>query len=121
MHVAETNAQAREEAIDGPIGRDFMRYFVPLLGQGRGLGALKVDPSMPDSAISTEYMVDNDIFIVGDPSTVVAKLRRLYEDVGGFGGVLALASDWPDFSVWDRSMTLLATEVLPQLADLRGE
>ena len=121
MHVAETNAKAREEAIDGSIGRDFMSYFVPLLGQGRGLGALKIDPAMPDTQINTEYMVDNDIFIVGDPSTVAAKLHRLYDDVGGFGGVLALASDWPDFSVWDRSMTLLATEALPKLADLRGE
>jgi hypothetical protein len=65
-------------------------------------------------------MVDNDIFIVGDPPTVAAKLRHLYGEVGGFGGVLALASDWPNFAVWDRSMTLLATEVMPKLADLTG-
>jgi alkanesulfonate monooxygenase SsuD/methylene tetrahydromethanopterin reductase-like flavin-dependent oxidoreductase (luciferase family) len=121
IHVSDTNSKAREEAIDGSVGRDFTRYFVPLLGLGRGLGALKIDPSMPDSAISTEYMVDNDIFIVGDPATVAAKLRHLYGEVGGFGGVLALAADWPDVSVWDRSMTLLATEVMPKLADLTGE
>ena len=121
IHVSDTNAKAREEAIDGSIGRDFMRYFVPLLGMGRGLGALKIDPSMPNEAIDTEYMVDNDIFIVGDASTVAAKLRQLYSEVGGFGGVLALASDWPDFSIWDHSMTLLATEVMPQLTDLTGE
>ena len=121
IHVAETNAKAREEAIDGPIGRDFMQYFVPLLGQGRGLGALKVDTSMPDSKINTEYMVDSGTFIVGDPATVAAKLRDLYGEVGGFGGVLALAQDWPDFSAWDNSMTLLATEVLPKLADLTGD
>jgi alkanesulfonate monooxygenase SsuD/methylene tetrahydromethanopterin reductase-like flavin-dependent oxidoreductase (luciferase family) len=121
IHVAETNEQAREEAIEGSVGRDFTRYFIPLLGQGRGLNALKVDPSMPDSQISTEYMIDSGTFIVGDPATVAAKLRRLYEEVGGFGGVLALAQDWPDFSIWDRSMTLLATEVLPKLSDLKGE
>ncbi|MFN8635667.1 MAG: LLM class flavin-dependent oxidoreductase [Chloroflexota bacterium] len=121
IHVAETNAKAREETIDGSIGRDFTRYFIPLLGMGRGLNALKIDTSMPDSAISTEYMVDNDIFIVGDPGTVAAKLERLYADVGGFGGVLALAADWPDFSIWDRSMTLLGTEVMPKLAALTGE
>jgi alkanesulfonate monooxygenase SsuD/methylene tetrahydromethanopterin reductase-like flavin-dependent oxidoreductase (luciferase family) len=66
-------------------------------------------------------MIDNDIFLVGDPETVAAKIRKLYDDVGGFGGVLALAADWPDFSVWDRSMTLLATEVIPRVADLTGE
>jgi alkanesulfonate monooxygenase SsuD/methylene tetrahydromethanopterin reductase-like flavin-dependent oxidoreductase (luciferase family) len=121
VHVAETNARAREEAIDGSIGRDFMQYFVPLLGLGRGLGALKIDTSMPDGAIDTEYMVDNDIFIVGDPPTVASKLRHLYGEVGGFGGMLALAADWPDWSVWDRSMTLLANEVMPKLGDLTGE
>ena len=121
IHVSDTNARAREEAIDGSVGRDFTRYFIPLLGLGRGLGALKIDPGMPDDAISTEYMVDNDIFIVGDPPTVAAKLRHLYGELGGFGGVLALAADWPDFSIWDRSMTLLATEVMPKLTDLTGK
>lgn len=120
IHVAETNEQARREALEGAVGRDFREYFVPLLTLGRGLGGLKIDPSMPDDQITAEYMVDN-VFIVGDPPTVAAKLRRLYENVGGFGGVLALAADWPDWSVWDRSMTLLATEVMPKLADLTGE
>ena len=46
------------------------------------------------------------------------KIRALYELVGGFGMLLVIAHDWPDPAVWDRSMTLLATEVLPKLADL---
>jgi len=75
---------------------------------------------MPDSEITAEYMVDN-IFLVGDPETVAGKIRRLYDDVGGFGAVLALAADWPDRSIWERSMTLLATEVMPKVADLTGE
>lgn len=121
IHVSDSNAKAREEALTGAIGRDFTEYFIPLLGQGRGLNALKIDTSMPDSEISTEYMIDNDIFIVGDPDTVAAKLRHLFEEVGGFGGVLGLAAEWTDFSIWDRSVTLLATEVMPQIADLTGE
>jgi alkanesulfonate monooxygenase SsuD/methylene tetrahydromethanopterin reductase-like flavin-dependent oxidoreductase (luciferase family) len=120
IHVSDTNARARQEAIDGSIGRDFTRYFIPLLGQGRGLNALKVDTAMSDGEIDTEYMIDSGTFIVGDPPAVEARLRQLYGEVGGFGGVLALAADWPDFSVWDRSMTLLATEVMPKLADLTG-
>jgi len=121
IHVAATNELARKQAIEGSIGRDFTDYFIPLLGQGRGLNALKIDREMPDDAISTEYMIDSDIFIVGDPDTVAAKLRHLYGEVGGFGGVLALAAEWPDWSVWDTSVTLLANEVMPKLADLTGE
>jgi len=121
IHVADTNEQARKQAIEGSVGRDFTQYFIPLLTLGRGLGALKIDPSMPDDRISTEYMIDDDIFLVGDPEAVAGKIRKLYADVGGFGGLLALAADWPDFSVWDRSMTLLATEVMPRVADLTGE
>ncbi|MGE3267705.1 MAG: LLM class flavin-dependent oxidoreductase [Chloroflexota bacterium] len=121
IHVSDTNAKAREEALAGAIGRDFTDYFIPLLGLGRGLNGLKIDTSMPDSEISTEYMIDNDIFIVGDPETVAAKLRHLYAEVGGFGGVLALAAEWKDWSLWDNSVTLLANEVMPKLADLTGE
>jgi alkanesulfonate monooxygenase SsuD/methylene tetrahydromethanopterin reductase-like flavin-dependent oxidoreductase (luciferase family) len=121
IHVAETNELARKQALEGAVGRDFTDYFIPLLGQGRGLNALKIDREMPDDAINTEYMIDSGTFIVGDPDTVAAKLRHLYGEVGGFGGVLALAAEWPDWSVWDSSMTLLANEVMPMLADLTGE
>lgn len=117
IHVAETDEQARQEAIEGALGRDFRDYFIPLQSLSRGLGAMKVDPSMPDSAITIEYLCDN-VWIVGSPETVARKIRQLYEEVGGFGYLLPVAADWPDFAVWDRSMTLLATEVLPRLADL---
>ena len=69
--------------------------------------------SMPDADDHAEYLVDND-WIVGGPETVARKLRALYDDVGGFGAVLIGASEWPDPAVWDRSMTLLATEVMPR-------
>ena len=119
----------RRHEREGPRGGDRRRrsgatsrgYFIPLLGLGRGLGALKVDPSMPDDAINTEYMIDNDIFIVGDPDDrrreAAAPVRRGRRVRRGAGA----GADWPDFSVWDRSMTLLATEVMPKLADLTGE
>ncbi len=117
VHVADTDQHAREEAIEGAIGRDFQDYFIPLLGQTRGLGGMKVDPDMSDADITLEYLCDN-VWVVGSPDTVAAKLRDLYERVGGFGSVMPVANDWPDFGVWDRSMTLFATEVMPRLADL---
>ena len=117
LHVAETDAQACQEAIEGPIGRDYRDYFIPLLMLNRGLGGLKVDPSMTDAEITLDYLCDN-VWVVGSPETVARKLRELHALVSGFGSVLPVAHDWPDPATWDRSMTLLATEVMPRLADL---
>jgi alkanesulfonate monooxygenase SsuD/methylene tetrahydromethanopterin reductase-like flavin-dependent oxidoreductase (luciferase family) len=118
IHVAETTEQARREALDGAIGRDFREYFLRNARKTPGrLNMYKQDPDMTDDEVTPEYLLDNT-WIVGDPDTVATKLRALYQTVGGFGSVLAIAHDWPDRSVWDRSMTLLANEVMPQLADL---
>ena len=46
------------------------------------------------------------------------KLRKLYQDVGGFGVLLAMGHEWQPRERWLNSMTLLATEVMPKLADL---
>jgi alkanesulfonate monooxygenase SsuD/methylene tetrahydromethanopterin reductase-like flavin-dependent oxidoreductase (luciferase family) len=117
VHVAETDALARREALDGALGRDYGTYFLPLLGQTRGLGGLKMEASMPDSEITLEYLCDN-VWLVGSPETVAQKVRALHAAVGGFGGLLIGATDWTDASIWDRSMRLFATEVIPRLADL---
>jgi alkanesulfonate monooxygenase SsuD/methylene tetrahydromethanopterin reductase-like flavin-dependent oxidoreductase (luciferase family) len=72
---------------------------------------------LPDDAITAEYLVDHH-WLVGSPETVARKIRDLYELVGGFGTLLVIAHEWPDFGVWDRSTTLLKEQVLPRLADL---
>jgi alkanesulfonate monooxygenase SsuD/methylene tetrahydromethanopterin reductase-like flavin-dependent oxidoreductase (luciferase family) len=117
VHVAETDAAARLEALEGAIGRDYRDYFLPLLSLSRGVGGLKLEESMPDSAVTLEYLADN-VWLVGSPETVARQIRELHAAVGGFGALLIGATDWPDASVWDRSMRLFATEVVPRLADL---
>src|SRR5215204_1827218 len=117
VHVAETDEHARREALEGAIGRDYGDYFLPLLRLGRGVGGLKLEAEMNDADVTLEYLLDH-VWVVGSPATVTRKVRELYEAVGGFGGLLVGAVDWPDPTVWDRSMTLLAREVMPQLADL---
>jgi alkanesulfonate monooxygenase SsuD/methylene tetrahydromethanopterin reductase-like flavin-dependent oxidoreductase (luciferase family) len=117
VHVAETTEQAREEALNGAIGRDFRGYFLRSARQAGRLSMMKHDESLLDDAVTPEYLVDNH-WLVGSPDEVARKVRALYEMVGGFGTLLVIAHDWPDPAVWDRSMTLLANEVMPKLADL---
>ena len=54
---------------------------------------MKTNTDMPDSDVTTEYLLDN-IWIVGSPDDVAAKLRRLYQDAGGFGVLLAMGHEW---------------------------
>jgi alkanesulfonate monooxygenase SsuD/methylene tetrahydromethanopterin reductase-like flavin-dependent oxidoreductase (luciferase family) len=117
VHVAETDAQAYREAMGGALARDYGDYFLPLLSLNRGLGGLKMTESMADSDITLEYLRDN-VWIVGSPETVARKICALYEEVGGFGALLIGATDWPDPSIWDRSMSLFAEEVMPRVAEL---
>src|SRR5205809_294944 len=115
VYVADTNVAARREALAGSLARDYRDYFFPLLPKMRGLEILKVDPAMADADVTLSYLLDN-IWIVGDPDTVAAKLANLRDEVGGFGALLVIAHEWRPQAAWERSMVLLREQVLPRLA-----
>ena len=76
-----------------------------LVPRGKGMGG--------SSAVNAQ------IFLRGDPEECSNRLRKLHEDVGGFGTLLALCHDWGDMTPkWHRSLELLSKEVLPTLSDL---
>ena len=74
---------------------------------------------MPDEDCTVEYMMEN-VWIVGSPDDVTAKLSELYEYVGGFGVLLIMAHEWEPLDAWQRSAMLLKEAVVPQLAALEG-
>lgn len=114
VYVGETTAQARRDVLDGVLGRDWREYFLPLLRKVNMLIAPKLDPAMPDEAVTLEYLCDH-IWIVGDVDEVTRKLQALYDDVGGFGTLLVIGHEWDPRDRWQRSMRLLVDEVLPRL------
>ena len=117
VFVAETTEEAREEALNGTIARDFLGYFRPILERYGFLEIVKHDANMADDDVTAAYMVDNR-YLVGSPADVAAQIRTLYDEVGGFGVLLAMAHEWQPRDKWERSMRLLVEEVLPRLADL---
>lgn len=116
IFIAETTEEARKQAINGSLGRDFRDYFLHLLPKCKMLDLMKSDPNMPDSAVTLEYLAD-EIWVVGSPEHVIEKLQQLYDDVGGFGVLLALGHEWEPKEAWLNSMRLLKEEVLPQLGN----
>ncbi len=113
VYVAPTDAEARALAIGGIMGRCWREFLLPLY-LGLGLGPLlKRDPAMPDAAVDLDYVADN-LWIVGSPATVAARIRELQERTGGFGTLVAVSYDATDErAAWERSLRLLVDEVLP--------
>ncbi|MCC6625853.1 MAG: LLM class flavin-dependent oxidoreductase [Chloroflexi bacterium] len=114
VYIGDTDEAARRDVIDGVIGRDWRDYFIPLLTFSKLLIAPKLDPAMPDEAVTLDYLADN-IWVVGDVDTVTDKLWQLYQQVGGFGTLLIIGHEWQPEDKWRRSMMRLAKEVLPRL------
>ena len=123
VFVADSSDDAYQLAVNGIIGRDWDNYFMPLLCSRKinkehtMMHALKNDPLLPDSAITKEYMAEN-IWIIGNPDEVANKIRELYNQVGGFGTLLIMGSEWSPRAEWIRSHELLSTVVLDKLHDL---
>ena len=114
VFVGETTSQAREFVLNGTMARDYRDYLLRLLPKVKMLDLTKVDPTMPDSDVTPEYMLDN-VWVVGSPDDVVAQLQQLYDEVGGFGVLLAIGHEWEPREPWVNSMRLLQEEVLPRL------
>ena len=119
--VAPTRAVARERA-RAVLGRNYLQHQRPnRLGTIQmtsiQMTSTKLDPSLPDEAVTVDYLMDN-VWIVGDPSEVVEQLHRLHEESGGFGTLLSITTDSDDAG-WDHeSLRLLMEQVAPRVAHL---
>ena len=118
VFVAESDQQALDLSVGGMMGRMMREYFLPLLGQFGFLQYLKHDPSVPDSDVTPEYCAKHN-WLIGSPKTVADKLEAVYNDVGGFGGLLVFGFDYADNpDVWHNSLRMLAQDVAPRIKHL---
>ena len=112
IYVGETHQRAREEARE-IIGKPHEAYNA----NRREMGLFKyckLDPSMPDEAVTVDYLMEN-VWIVGDPDECAEKVQQLYDEVGGFGSLMAITHDPDDHSLEKRSLRRLKEEVMPRL------
>ena len=64
--VGPTPAVARERA-RAVLGRNYVRHQLPNRVGTVQLASTKLDPAMPDEAVTADYLMDN-VWLVGDPS-----------------------------------------------------
>jgi limonene 1,2-monooxygenase len=74
---------------------------------------MKRDASMPDSAVTFYWMVENNPWIIGSPEDCFTQLHEMDEAVGGFGALLFNSREWVTIDRWSRSLELFARYVSP--------
>ena len=113
--VGDSAQQAWDYALDpkSSFNRAF-EYLITVLSGAQMLHIMKHDESVPDAEVTPEYLIRN-LCIIGDTKSCVDQLEALWETTGGFDTLLMIAHDWDDRALWERSMALLANEVVPKL------
>jgi alkanesulfonate monooxygenase SsuD/methylene tetrahydromethanopterin reductase-like flavin-dependent oxidoreductase (luciferase family) len=114
--VGPTPAVARERA-RAVLGRNYVQHQYPNRVGTIQMTSTKLDPAMPDEAVTVDYLMDN-VWLVGDPSEVAEQIQQLHEESGGFGTLLSITTDCDDAG-WDHeSVRLLMEQVAPRVAHL---
>ncbi len=121
IFVAETDEEAWELSVNGPMGRMMNEYLLPLLGNFGFLEFLKHDPAVPDSEVDAAYCAKHN-WLIGSPQTVIEKTEAMYETVGGFGTLCVFGFDYVDHAeAWHRSLQMIMEEVAPKLTHLEAK
>jgi len=75
----------------------------------------KPDLELPDEDVTMD-MIKRTLIIAGTPGRVLDQLVALREETGHFGTLLMGGHDWDQPKLWQRSMELLANDVMPKFS-----
>ena len=117
IYVDETTEAARAFARRGSMAQGFTDYFFKMFTKSGQIVQFTGSDDMPKSDVTLDYVLDQTC-LIGSPDDVARQIRELHDRVGGFGNLIMITHDWDDPARWRRSMHLLATEVMPRVADL---
>ncbi|HWE99884.1 MAG TPA: LLM class flavin-dependent oxidoreductase [Caulobacteraceae bacterium] len=115
IFVADDMETARHYATSsaGPYQQYYYSLITKLVGNGRA-NIFKTDPSMPDSSVTVEDVLDQ-VLIWGTPEKVADEILAFHDKIGDFGTLLYAGHDWVDRSLGIRSAELMAERVIPRV------
>jgi alkanesulfonate monooxygenase SsuD/methylene tetrahydromethanopterin reductase-like flavin-dependent oxidoreductase (luciferase family) len=115
VFVADDDRTAREYGTgpDSPYRFYYKQLGYKLVRAGRA-NLFKPDPDLPDSVVTTDFIVDQ-LVVAGTVDKVVEELLAFHEAIGDFGTLLYCGIDWADPVLARRSMELMAEEVMPRV------
>jgi limonene 1,2-monooxygenase len=108
MHLASTREQAIADIRYGC--EEFIRYF------NRNQPRFPV----PEGADYVQWVIDNNIAVVGTPDDAISWIEELYQKQGEFGAVLVQVTNWADWPALKRSIELYAHYVIPHFSGVNA-
>jgi alkanesulfonate monooxygenase SsuD/methylene tetrahydromethanopterin reductase-like flavin-dependent oxidoreductase (luciferase family) len=115
----EATAQRYARSVDGAYGFYYWNLLTKRKARGQA-DIYKHDLSMPDAAVTVEYLLDT-LVICGGVNSVVDQLLAFRETIGDFGTLLYAGHDWVDPRLARRSMELMAEKVMPAVNAAIGQ
>ena len=114
VFVADDEATARQYAHSEDGAHGFYFDVMRTKLEKGGLQDIMLDElGQSASELSTKRCLER-LVIAGTPDSVVRQIREFREAVGDFGTLLYTGHDWADPDLAQRSMELMAKEVIPQ-------
>ncbi len=114
-YIANSEKEALEDL------RDAVAYETSIQDK-RGFLAMmrnvfKID--VPNDKRAVDALFESGFYLLGEPASVTKKIKKYYEDCGGFGTFLyACGKDWATHEKRERSMRRFMAEVAPELRPL---
>jgi alkanesulfonate monooxygenase SsuD/methylene tetrahydromethanopterin reductase-like flavin-dependent oxidoreductase (luciferase family) len=114
--LADTDEAAMTLATSAPVLRVYDEFVLRIY---EGFGLLgSFAPGVPEHLINAEYLA-RKAWIVGSPDTVVAKIKAINEELGGFGVLVTPTFDFLEApEAFRRSLELFGSVVAPRLQGL---
>lgn len=107
MHIAETEAQARENCRYGlQWVFDYLSHILPM-------GDPNDPPPPSDYDEFVDYLNESGRMVIGTPEMAIAQIERLQDKTGGFGCYMMMGADFAAWQATKDSYELFAYEVMP--------
>ena len=107
MHIAETEAQARENCRYGlQWVFDYLSHILPM-------GDPNDPPPPSDYDDFVNFMNESGRMVIGTPEMAIAQIERLQDKTGGFGCFMMMGADFAPWQATKDSWELFAYEVMP--------
>lgn len=108
IHLADSREQAWEEVQAG-IERDVHQYFYTINGPQQWV----VRPDQDPATLTAGEIAEKRRWIIGTPDDAIEQIQALYEETGGFGGLMMTTHEWVPQHKIDYSLELFARYVMP--------